>query len=201
MRHNVPVECAADLCGVNHKTAFEWRHRALTTASGCRDRIMMRNTVWVDEICISDTDLSKGYGQALKRGLSRQELCTCVTIDIHKNPVAVVCGHGKPSSARVRDAMGGRIAPGSLLIHDLEWAHVVSRRSTRDGARPLFQVFADAYERQSAVITTNLEFSRWGSAFGDDQMSAVIDYIVHHGRLVQFRRESCNVRHALMQEG
>lgn len=33
MRHNVPVECAADLCGVNHKTAFEWRHRALTTAS------------------------------------------------------------------------------------------------------------------------------------------------------------------------
>lgn len=201
MRHNVPVECAADLCGVNHKTAFEWRHRALTTASGCRDRIMMRDTVWVDEICISDTELSKGYGQALKRGLSRQELCTCVTIDIHKNPVAVVCGHGKPSSARVRDAMGGRIAPGSLLIHDLEWAHVVSRRSTRDGARPLFQVFADAYERQSAVITTNLEFSRWGSAFGDDQMSAVIDYIVHHGRLVQFRRESCNVRHALMQEG
>ena len=74
MRHNVPVECAADLCGVNHKTAFEWRHRALTTASGCRDRIMMRDTVWVDEICISDTDLSKGYGQALKRGLSRQVL-------------------------------------------------------------------------------------------------------------------------------
>lgn len=67
--------------------------------------------------------------------------------------------------------------------------------------RLLFQVFADAYERQSVVITTNLEFSRWGSAFGDDQMSAVIDCIVHHGRLVQFRRESCNVRHALMQEG
>lgn len=68
MRHNVPVECAADLCGVNHKTAFEWRHRALTTASGCRDRIMMRDTVWVDEICISDTDLSKGYGQVLAPG-------------------------------------------------------------------------------------------------------------------------------------
>ena len=98
--------------------------------------------------------------------------------------------------------MGGRIAPGSLLIHDLEWAHVVSRRSTRDGARPLFQVFADAYERQSVVITTNLEFSRWGSVFGDDQMAAaVIDRIVHHGRLVQFRGESYRVRHALMQEG
>ena len=56
-----------------------------------------------------------------------------------------------------------------------------------DGARLLFQVFADAYERQSVVITTNLEFSRWGSVFGDDQMAAaVIGRIVHHGRLVQF---------------
>ena len=71
-----------------------------------------------------------------------------------------------------------------------------------DGARLLFQVFADAYERQSVVITTNLEFSRWGSVFGDDQMAAaVIDGIVHHGRLVQFRGESYRVRHALMQEG
>ena len=71
-----------------------------------------------------------------------------------------------------------------------------------DGARLLFQVFADAYERQSVVVTTNLEFSRWGSVFGDDQMAAaVIDRIVHHGRLVQFRGESYRVRHALMQEG
>ena len=60
-----------------------------------------------------------------------------------------------------------------------------------DGARLVFQVFADAYERQSVVITTNLEFSRWGSVFGDDQMAAaVIDRVVHHGRLLQFRGES-----------
>lgn len=68
--------------------------------------------------------------------------------------------------------------------------------------RLLFQVFADAYERQSVVITTNLEFSRWGAVFGDDRMAAaVIDRIVHHWRLVQFRGESYRVRNALMQEG
>lgn len=68
-----------------------------------------------------------------------------------------------------------------------------------DGVRLVFQVFADAYERQSVVITTNLEFSRWGSVFGDGQMAAaVIDRIVHHGRLVQFKGESYRVRHALM---
>lgn len=71
-----------------------------------------------------------------------------------------------------------------------------------DGARPLFQAFADAYETQSVVIATNLGLSRWGPVFGGDQMAAAaIDRIVHHGRLVQFRGESHRVRHALMREG
>ena len=60
MRHNVPVECAAELCGVTHKTAFEWRHRVLATVSGYQDRIVLRDTVWVDETYVIDTDLSKG---------------------------------------------------------------------------------------------------------------------------------------------
>lgn len=71
-----------------------------------------------------------------------------------------------------------------------------------DGARPLFRAFADAYETQSAAITTNPGLSRWGPLLGDDRMAAVaIDRIVHHGRLVQFRGESRRVRHALMREG
>lgn len=71
-----------------------------------------------------------------------------------------------------------------------------------DGARPLFQAFADACERRSAAIATNPGLSRWGPVFGDDRMAAaVIDRIVHHGRLAQFRGESCRVRHALMREG
>lgn len=59
IRHNVPVECAAKLCGVTHKTAFEWWHRVLATVSGYQDRIVLRDTVWVDETYVNDTDLSK----------------------------------------------------------------------------------------------------------------------------------------------
>ena len=69
-----------------------------------------------------------------------------------------------------------------------------------EGARLLFQVIADAYEQRSLILTTNLEFSRWGNVFGDDQMAAaVIDRIVHHGRLLQFRGTSYRVTHALMK--
>ena len=57
-----------------------------------------------------------------------------------------------------------------------------------DGARLVFQFFADAHGRQGVAVTTNLEFSRWGGVFGDDRMAAAaIDRVVHHGRLVQFR--------------
>lgn len=69
-----------------------------------------------------------------------------------------------------------------------------------EGARLLFQAISQAYETQSVVFTTNLEFSRWGAVFGDDQMAAaVIDRVVHHGRLLRFKGQSYRVRHALMQ--
>jgi DNA replication protein DnaC len=69
-----------------------------------------------------------------------------------------------------------------------------------EGARLLFQVISDGYEKRSLIITTNLEFSRWGTVFGDDNMAAaVIDRLVHHGRLLQFRGESYRVKNALMK--
>lgn len=123
MTWNVPVEAAAEACGITHKTAWEWRHRVLATVSGYQDRIVLRDRVWIDEIYLNDAELSKGPGQARKRGLSKQKVCVCVAIDVHKNPVAKVCGHGKPSTRRVREALGGHLAAGSTVVHDRERAH------------------------------------------------------------------------------
>jgi DNA replication protein DnaC len=38
------------------------------------------------------------------------------------------------------------------------------------GGPLLFQFFADRYERGSLLVTSNLEFSRWGEVFGDAKM-------------------------------
>lgn len=68
-----------------------------------------------------------------------------------------------------------------------------------DGARMVFQAMSNAYEKQSLVITTNIEFSKWGTVFGDDKMaSAIIDRIVHHGRLIEFNGTSHRMDAALM---
>lgn len=69
----------------------------------------------------------------------------------------------------------------------------------QEGARLLFQVMSDCYEKRSLVITTNIEFSKWGVVFGDDKMAqALIDRIMHYGRLVEFNGTSKRMEHALM---
>ena len=70
-----------------------------------------------------------------------------------------------------------------------------------EGSRLLFQVVTNAYERQSIVYTTNIEFSGWGRIFGDPNMARrlSIDRTVHHGRMIRFEGDSYRKTNALMQ--
>jgi len=69
----------------------------------------------------------------------------------------------------------------------------------RDGSRLLFQVISRLYESGSVILTTNLEFSRWGSILTEEQMaSALVDRLLHHGHVITFKGDSYRMRHALM---
>jgi len=71
-----------------------------------------------------------------------------------------------------------------------------------EGARLLFQVISKCYEARSLVITTNIEFSHWGTVLGDDKLAAAaIDRIVHHGRLITFNGPNRRMENALMMKG
>lgn len=68
-----------------------------------------------------------------------------------------------------------------------------------DGARLLYQVMSVEEGTQSMIITTNIEFSKWGTVFADDKMaSAVVDRLVYTGRLVEFNGPSYRMENALM---
>ena len=84
-----------------------------------------------------------------------------------------------------------------LLILD-EWGYVPV---DKDGSQLLFRVISDSYESKSLILTTNLEFSKWGSLFTDTQMAAaMIDRLVHHGHLLLFDGPSYRMEHALMRQ-
>jgi len=71
----------------------------------------------------------------------------------------------------------------------------------REGSQLLFRIIADSYESKSLILTTNLEFSKWGGIFTDEQMAAaMIDRLVHHGHLLLFEAKSYRMTHALMRQ-
>jgi DNA replication protein DnaC len=59
------------------------------------------------------------------------------------------------------------------------------------GSPLLFQFCSERYERGSLIITTNLEFGRWGEVFGDNALTvALLDRITHHAHVIPFMGES-----------
>jgi DNA replication protein DnaC len=59
------------------------------------------------------------------------------------------------------------------------------------GSPLLFQFCSERYERGSLIITTNLDFGRWGEVFGDNALTvALLDRITHHAHVIPFLGES-----------
>jgi DNA replication protein DnaC len=83
-----------------------------------------------------------------------------------------------------------------LLICD-EWGYVPI---DSDGAKLLFGVISECYERKSVIITTNLEFNRWNEIFADAKITAaLLDRIIHHSHLLDFTdRKSWRLKDALL---
>lgn len=68
-----------------------------------------------------------------------------------------------------------------------------------EGSRLLYQVVTECMKGRSLIITTNIEFGKWGTVLGDDKMAAaIVDRLVEHGRLVEFTGASHRMEHALM---
>ena len=66
----------------------------------------------------------------------------------------------------------------------------------REEANLFFNVVAKRYERGSMILTSNLPFTQWASAFADDQTltAAMLDRLLHHAHIVQIAGESYRLK-------
>jgi DNA replication protein DnaC len=66
----------------------------------------------------------------------------------------------------------------------------------REEATLFFNVVAKRYERASMVLTSNLPFAQWASAFADDQTltAAMLDRLLHHAHIVQISGDSYRMK-------
>jgi len=63
------------------------------------------------------------------------------------------------------------------------------------GAPLMFQFATERYETGSLLITSNLEFSRWGEVFGDTALTtALLDRVTHRSHVLLFDGESYRFR-------
>ena len=93
------------------------------------------------------------------------------------------------------DRFHKRLEQVDLIILD-EWGYLPIHR---DGMRLLFEVIADAYEKKSVIVTTNLPINEWNKSFGDDRLiHALTDRLYHHGIVVKHEGSSYRLQHSIM---
>jgi DNA replication protein DnaC len=66
----------------------------------------------------------------------------------------------------------------------------------REEATLFFNVVAKRYERGSMILTSNLAFTQWATAFADDatMTAALLDRLLHHAHIVQITGESYRLK-------
>jgi DNA replication protein DnaC len=66
----------------------------------------------------------------------------------------------------------------------------------REEANLFFNVVAKRYEHGSMILTSNLPFTQWATAFAGDQTltAAMLDRLLHHAHIVQITGESYRLK-------
>lgn len=123
MSYNVPLELMCEILEISQNTAELWRKKIFNTVNNYQDHLFLHGRVWIDESYIEDYEvLAIKEGKHL-RGLSKSKICIVVAIDQSKNMIAIISGHGKPSSKRIVDALKTHIKEGSIIVHDGDHSH------------------------------------------------------------------------------
>lgn len=72
---------------------------------------------------------------------------------------------------------------------------------TKEEANMFFQLINMRYEKNSTIITTNKEFSKWGEIFGDVTIaSAVLDRLLHHSTVEKITGKSYRTKEKIQSK-
>lgn len=83
------------------------------------------------------------------------------------------------------------LAPRLLVIDEIGYLPF-----GREEANLFFNVIAKRYERGSILLTSNLPFSQWSSAFANDTTltAAMLDRLLHHSHVIQISGQSYRLK-------
>lgn len=96
------------------------------------------------------------------------------------------------NQGRLRDYFNRAVIGPRLLVVD----EIGYLPFGREEANLFFNVVAKRYERGSMILTSNLPFTQWATAFADDATltAALLDRLLHHAHVVQVTGESYRLK-------
>lgn len=73
-----------------------------------------------------------------------------------------------------------------LIIDELGYLPI-----SKEDSKLFFQLIDKRYERNSTIITTNINFSQWDEIFGDPMIAgAIVDRLLHHATVLTIKGKS-----------
>ena len=70
----------------------------------------------------------------------------------------------------------------------------------KQGANLFFQLIAKRYEKNSTIITTNMNFNKWGEVFSDNILAnAILDRLLHHSSVININGNSYRIKDKIKQ--
>ena len=209
MIYNVPLECIEFNLDLDHKTVFLWRYKIFSTVDTYQDNVILKDTIWLDEIYIEDLEVKRPKG--LKdRGLSKHKRCIVIGIDIYKNIIALCADNGKISTSRFDKAVKNHIKPKSKLIHDGEHAHykIINNLELIDDYHKA-NVKDDEYlEAMNLINSLSSWIKRYLYRFSGMKMKNVQSYLNWFVYLFRVKKDDDKypiieriIRHLLLDEG
>lgn len=130
MIEKYPLRKCAEICDINLATAFAWRHKILDALQRMMEQVELDGVVQADETFtkISYKGNHKNFNlprpphkrgtAATKRGLSKEQVCVPVGVNLNGLSIAKIANLGRPNVADLEKVLGGKIAQDSVFVTD-----------------------------------------------------------------------------------
>lgn len=130
MIEKYPLRKCANICNINLATAFAWRHKILDALQKMMEEVELDGVVQADE---TFTTVSyKGHHKdfklprpahkrgtkATRRGLSKEQVCVPVGVNLNGLSIAKIANLGRPNVADLQKVLGGKITKDSVFVTD-----------------------------------------------------------------------------------
>lgn len=137
-------------------------------------------------------------------GTGKTMLSTCIGIEASSNRIStyfISCAKllDELRKAKYENRLDKRLKHYGkyklLIIDELGFLPIC-----KDDANILFQLIALRYEKSSTIVTTNIEFSKWGDILNDSVIAtAILDRLLHHSTVINIDGPSYRMKNILNQ--